>query len=439
MKRRQIRDITPNNIELPLDAIILISDHLNTRSIIKFARINMYYYDTITLNLKDILKDIIRNKTQLTINDYNTNELIHLHKVLLNRNAISAGWQYSLTLINGKVYGFGINTDGQLGIGENSNRYYKLNPNKYLIKDQIAQLSSGTNASLLLKRNGHILSCGGNVCGELGRMNVALNFPLEIPDLNNIVQISSGYYYSLVLRKNDDIGVVYGFGYNRSGELGLKDFNHRYTPFKLPVVDNIVQVSSGGYHSLILSKSGNVYAFGHNHRGQLGLSHNISNNEPTLITTVSDIVQISTGLYHSLLLKNDGKVYSFGENKYGQLGIGTFKNTNIPTVISDIDNILQVGAGGSHSLILNNQGKVYAFGNNNHGQLGLDDYKNRNIPICILTIKNIISISAGYNHSLLLRYSDRVYACGDNRSNQLGFQNHPKQPHNYYCTPILIH
>ena len=47
------------------------------------------------------------------------------------------------------------------------------------------------------------------------------------------------------------------------GRLGLGDYLNRNKPIKINI-SNIIQVSAGGFHSLILNDKGVVYFFGQN-------------------------------------------------------------------------------------------------------------------------------------------------------------------------------
>ena len=85
---------------------------------------------------------------------------------------------------------------------------------------------------------------------------------------------------------------------------------------------NIVSLSSGGTHTLLLNKEGQVYSIGSNCIfGQLGLGSDVHQTEnPTLIKGVSEIISMACGDNHSLLVSKSGKVFSFGNGKFGQLG-----------------------------------------------------------------------------------------------------------------------
>jgi alpha-tubulin suppressor-like RCC1 family protein len=141
-----------------------------------------------------------------------------------------------------------------------------------------------------------------------------------------------------------------------------------------------IQIASGAVHSLILNSNGNVFSFGRNivilslmlKDGQLGLGDYDDINIPTLISSLDNIIQISTGSSHSMVLNRNGRVYAFGLNnviftinlKVGQLGLGDNFNRSIPTLINSLTNITQISLGGSHSMVLNNQGRIYSFGGN---------------------------------------------------------------------------
>ena len=238
--------------------------------------------------------------------------------------------------MKGQIYAWGINIDGQLGLGDFKNRYIPT---------------------------------------------LAPNFP------NDIIQISTGNSHMLALA-ND--GRVYSRGDNEYGQLG--DNNDRNIPTLVPkILNNIIQISASEYHSLALTNDGHVYSFGFNEFRQLGLGDDDGRNIPTLISDINNIVQISTGGDRSSALTNTGKIYSWGDNHYGQLGLGHYNDINIPTLIAKMpNNIIQISAGNGHSLVLSANGQIYAFGKNDSGQLGFGDNKDRTIPTLISNF-NVLS------------------------------------------------
>ena len=82
-------------------------------------------------------------------------------------------------------------------------------------------------------------------------------------------------------------------------------------------------ISAGESHSAAITKNKRVYFWGNGSFGRLGTGFEYNQIEPTRVDDLDDkeIVNISCGAFHTLVLSRDGTMYSFGQNKYGKLGI----------------------------------------------------------------------------------------------------------------------
>ena len=69
---------------------------------------------------------------------------------------------------------------------------------------------------------------------------------------------------------------------------------------------------------------------------------------------INNVVDISAGSNHVLLLTKDGKVYSFGSNSYSQLGRNG--NTLVPEEITTLENVTKISAGSYHSMAVTEDG-----------------------------------------------------------------------------------
>jgi alpha-tubulin suppressor-like RCC1 family protein len=256
---------------------------------------------------------------------------------------------------------------------------------------------------------------------------------------DQITAISAGAGHSLVLNFQ---GRVYSFGYNGHGQLGLGKKGNKDSPTLIPIscpqMEEIIAISAGTFHSLILNDQGQVLSFGANKDGRLGLGDQKGRLAPTLIESFEKIdppgsarvVAISAGGRHSLFLTHQGQVFSCGYNRYGQLGLSDDASRLVPTLIDSLENrkIIAISAGGTHSLLLDSRGRVFSFGNNHYGQLGLKK-NGRNLlscpdKVCLPTKINltieIVGISTGISYSLFLDSQGRIFSCGNNGSGQLG-------------------
>lgn len=89
--------------------------------------------------------------------------------------------------------------------------------------------------------------------------------------MKNIISIDAGSNHSAIL---DNIGVLYTFGNNRCGQLGVGSYRDEFEPIpNKRITENVVQVSCGLEHTLVLTVGGKVYAMGSNINGQLGIKN----------------------------------------------------------------------------------------------------------------------------------------------------------------------
>ena len=346
---------------------------------------------------------------------------------------VVCGYSHTMYLTtDGKVYACGSNSSGQLGTGDNITYYYPIqitSLNSLIIKD----ITSFDSHSLFLTNDGKVYSCGKNDNGQLGlgdytNRTVPTLISASIGSLI-ISAIAGGDLFSLFLTNN---GKVYSCGRGVSGRLGLNNTTTYNVPQLISTnISSLIisAIDNSGLHSLALTNNGKVYSWGNQNSGSLGLGDYSNRGVPTLISTnigTLTISKIKCGDYHSAFLTNDGKVYSCGSNGSGQLGLGDTINRNVPTLISTNIGSLTISditCGNSHSLFLTNDGKVYSCGSNYSGQLGLGDTTNRNVPTLINSLPPISYIVCGETHSLFITNDRRVYSCGSNSSGQLGFGN----------------
>jgi alpha-tubulin suppressor-like RCC1 family protein len=97
----------------------------------------------------------------------------------------------------------------------------------------------------------------------------------------------------------------------------------------------VKKVAAGDLHAVIVTGSGIVWSWGHNSDGQLGLGDTIRRSVPHLIQSLSNVVAVAAaaGARHSLVLTSNGQVWAFGSNQRGQLGVGDLSPRLTPTQV----------------------------------------------------------------------------------------------------------
>ena len=151
---------------------------------------------------------------------------------------------HSLILKNDKtVWSCGRNDQGQLGLGDSSNRttFTQVTTNG----NDIEQVCCGYGHTIILKNDGSLWGCGWNERGQLGLGDTPNRntFTQIINNADNIKEIYCGWIHTFIL-END--GTLWGCGGNGNGQLGLGDTNHRYTFTQVTInADNIKSVYCG--------------------------------------------------------------------------------------------------------------------------------------------------------------------------------------------------
>ena len=268
--------------------------------------------------------------------------------------------------------------------------------------------------------------------------------PLEVGAAVYPVEVVAGGNHSLMI---DSAGSVWSWGVGVNGRLGHGDTAWLARPKRILTTRvlqrpqlKIVQVSAGLTHNLMLNGCGVVFAFGANTLGQLGLGdHGLGNDRlkpqainPTIPVPSMEfggrrVVDVTAGAVHSAAVCEEGFLWTWGPALDGRLGHGDDRNQHKPTRVPSLAwaegrRVRAVSAGGQHTLCITEAGELYAMGQGKHGQLGLGDTVSRWRPqkVAALAGKPVRIASAGHEHSAILTEAGEVYTMGDGSRGQLG-------------------
>ncbi len=282
------------------------------------------------------------------------------------------GYNVLIVTQDDKTYALGNNTFSQLGFGHN--RVVKeIRIVKELCDQQIINFANGEYHCVALNSSGKVYCWGWNRWGVLGIESQDESYikPTLNEHLNNefVIDISCGAEHSLALTNS---GEVYAWGWNHFGQIGNCCNDNQLIPIKGEGFNNkrVVMISCGWGHSMALTECGHVYSWGDNDCGQLGIGSTAHSNEPEVVEVIDEskrnvfIKKISCGITHSLLLSSDGNIYAFGSNKFGEMGNQSERNELTPQKIKMETKIIDIS---SHwdkhiSIALSQNGIYYNWG-----------------------------------------------------------------------------
>lgn len=319
-----------------------------------------------------------------------------------NIKQISGGAGHILILTkNNTVFSCGWNLKGQLGANT---------PNESLVfieifqNKKIEQISSGWDYNAAVSCTNELFVWGSNAFSQLGvAKKIQDTFePIKIENLN-AVQVSCGLRHCAVLKSDGTVAIC---GSGNKGQLGLLVNGEKLkeTEFiDIPDLCDITAVSCGQYHTLALQLNGIVYGWGSNKHGQLGVNPEECAELPTPFKIDLNVIpaQIFTGWTHSVILTKDGDLINFGRNLYSQLGSERGDKNWLPTKL-ECDKVKEFSAGSEHNLAITCDGKLLCWGWNEHGNCGAGDVEDVKTPMEILPNKNCIYVSCGTGQSFAI-------------------------------------
>jgi alpha-tubulin suppressor-like RCC1 family protein len=333
--------------------------------------------------------------------------------------AVAGGGSHSLVLkTDGTVWGFGLNSNGQ--IGDTTTTSPRSTPVQVAGLTGVTAIAAGSAHSVALKSDGSVVAWGVNSSGQLGNgTTTQRTSPTTVPGLTGVVAIAAGLNHTVALKSD---GSVVAWGENANGQLGDSTDTDRTGPVGVSgLTSGVVAIAAGHYHTLAVKSDGSVVAWGNNANGQVGDGSQTTAWVPTQVSGLtSGVAEVAAGGFHSLARKADGSVVGWGLNNFGQLGDGSTTQRLTPVSLTTLSSVSAVRAGQNHSYALKSNSTVWSWGNGSSGQLGDGTNVAKSTPVQVTGLPAIEAVDAGDNHGLAVGADKSVWAWGANGSSQLG-------------------
>jgi alpha-tubulin suppressor-like RCC1 family protein len=343
---------------------------------------------------------------------------------------ISCGAEHTLCRnAGGKVYAWGENSDGQLGVGDYEDRLIptRVNTNIIMSNAYICDIAAGSGHSIAVDDGGALFTWGRGTSGQLGYGK----FKIEI-DASDIGSSGNGGEENEEKgndEQNQNNNTDLQRGYINKNKLQIVDTgNENIKPTKLSLKGGVqpVAIACGDEHSMFITNSGKLYSFGSNRDGQLGVGRPTSNQGSYIVIlpkevigpiTKSRVANVSLGHTHSAAITENGELYSWGETFNGRCGYSMAgANVFIPTVVPDFSYIecAKVSCGGYHTCVLTVDQRVYVFGQAD-ARLGIGDRirdGTNETPTLVAQLTDCVDVCAGSHHNIALKSSGEVVVWG---------------------------
>ena len=219
---------------------------------------------------------------------------------------------------NGTLWTWGKGSDYRLGLNSTSNQLspVQINP---VSSRRWKYAAAGQGHSLAIDTDGKLWAWGYNTSGQLGLGNTIS--PVPIPqqvgtdtDWERVYTSihPSGDCFTLAIKAN---GELYGMGYNNNFELGLGTNSSPISSPERIGTETYTHASPGGSGSFAINTDGTLWKWGQ--------FFSETEEEPIKFTEAGNgWVYVKTGLFGAIGLRNNGSAYTWGENTHGSLALG---------------------------------------------------------------------------------------------------------------------
>jgi alpha-tubulin suppressor-like RCC1 family protein len=303
---------------------------------------------------------------------------------------ISAGGEHGCGVANGKLYCWGENQYGQLGLGTTNDTAQPQNIPAFNAFNSVTDVSAGANHTCAIVY-GSLYCWGRNNNGQLGlgdttdrNAPVKVNFPSDA----RVTEVDAGATGTCAVAN----GRAYCWGLNSNGQVGDSTTTQRTSPTVVGTINNFAttSITMGSTHACAVANS-DLYCWGSNANGRTGLNTTAGNANPTLVTggtagspTMNGmrprVSNVSAGGDFTCAVINS-KASCWGNNANGATGRNTTAGNQLtPATIHGTAGTYfatKVTAGDSHAcgLIHGNSsatnGNLWCWGNGADGRLGV--------------------------------------------------------------------
>jgi len=299
-----------------------------------------------------------RNQPELTI----LRDVPPAHQVAITNSDRSA-----LLGRDGRVYTWGRNEYGALGVSENEVSE-RSGPGQVAGLTGVVRITSCRRSEAALRDDGTVWMWGQETQGLLGRGttgarlddSVSYTFPepAQVVGLSSVVEIACGLGHMVALKAD---GTVWSWGSNRRGQLGLGDDEPRGTPAQVPLPSAATAIGAAGEGSWARLADGAWLMWGWVTPVMAAGDYPPPVTSPVPVpATLRDAAEISD----SLARLADGTVLTFGTNQFGTLGTGQGPDAvSMRGVrVKSLTGVVRVWGGNNRMFALLSDGRLMGWG-----------------------------------------------------------------------------
>ncbi|HTQ04992.1 MAG TPA: hypothetical protein VMI54_14105 [Polyangiaceae bacterium] len=343
--------------------------------------------------------------------------------------SVALGMSHSVAVSSGRLYAWGLNDAGELGLGDTTNREV---PTELTSSVSFVSVTAGGDYTCALDDGGAVYCFGANDRGQLGQGDrEERHVPTRVALPVAARAVSNNFEHVCAVLAD---ATLYCWGQNFEGELGQDDSppganqddtaDDILTPIQVPGND-WSYVSAGDGATCGIRLDGTLWCWGRNTGGQLGgASTQIQVRRPLQVGADTDWLRVESGQQFSFALKQDHSLWCWGTNVARDangdgfpLGIDV-DELDAPTRLGAANDWVSVAVRVFHTCAVNRESELWCWGRNIEGQLGTGDLNVRETPTRVAT--GTAEVAVTWFTTCERSNAGHVLCTGANESGEIG-------------------
>ena len=323
----------------------------------------------------------------------------------------------------GSLWGWGKNTEGQIGDGTTTQRSrpVQIAGTTWNLISNAGSYWVGASAGI--KTDGTLWVWGIGTDGRIGDgTTVSKSSPTQIAG-TNWKQVACGKWHTAAVKTD---GTLWNWGANGRGQLGTNNSTNYSSPVQtVSATNNWKIVACGEYTTFGIKTDGTLWGWGYGQYGALGDGGGTDRSSPSQVAGTT-WKQVDAGGFHGGAVKTDGTLWMWGYNPsyYAPIGDGDSGTNRLSPVQTAAGgtNWKQVSCGNNVSAAIKTDGTLWVWGNGNYyGTLGDGGSSVKTTPVQTAAGgTNWKMVSAGNYTMAAIKTDGTLWTWGDNSSSNLG-------------------
>lgn len=232
--------------------------------------------------------------------------------------------------------------------------------------------------------------------------------------MDNVISVSQGAWHTLCITQDNRL---WGWGSNANGELGIPDRTRQDVP--VHIMDDCVYAFANESQSFAIKMDGSLWGWGSNENEVL-LGVGEACDSPVFL--LDSVASICVGADHAYAIKQDGTLWGWGDN----IGAAIFTKPRYqrcePTLLMDGVKSVSISAsyGDRYSFVLMENGDLYSVGDAEFGAMVSMAQRRDAGTLPIKVLSGVAEAKAGHHFSLIRLLGGKLLAVGENSLGQCG-------------------